>query len=121
MAIYFTFSFIILRQICLRKRDSVFRAINECMIYCCHGYEIDPLDMHNRFDVVTFLQFRLNFIDHINSPRFDCCALNNEDKRPVLRRTNRKSSKCELNSECNTFARMVGYKKCRVGLEFRHY
>ena len=66
------------------------------------------------------LQFRLNFIDLINLPRFDCCALNNEDKRPVLRRTNRKSPKCELNGECNTFVRMVGYKKSKVGLEFRH-
>ena len=80
------------------------------MIYCCHGYKIDPLDMHNRFVFVT-LQFWLNFIGRINLPRFDCCALNNEDKRPVLRRTNRKSPKCELNGECNTFARMVGYKK----------
>ena len=39
----------------------------------------------------------------------------------MLRRTNRKSPKCELSGECNTFARMVGYKKSKVGLEFRHY
>ena len=61
-----------------------------------------------------------HYIDRINLPRFDCCAHNKEDKRPVLRRTNRKSPKREWNGECNTFARMVGYKKSKVGLEFRH-
>ena len=37
-----------------KKAWLCFRAINECMIYCCHGYKIDPLDMHNRFVFVTY-------------------------------------------------------------------